>query len=433
MSVLESIRNSGLISSGERVLCALSGGPDSVCLTHALCALREDLVIEVAAAHFSHGLRPEYAEGERRLCQALCDSLQIPLFCGAGDTHAYAAEKHMGIEEAARTLRYNFLERTAEGWNATRIATAHTQSDQAETVLFHLIRGSGARGLSGIPAFRGRYIRPLLAVSRAEVEAYLAERGLSFAIDKSNGDQRYARNRLRLTALPLLEEIHPRAAKSIASAASLLASDNDCLEQMAASLTCGTHASVSALAQAHPAVAGRAVQALYRAAGGSANLYRRQIEGVLRLCTGACPSGQMALPGGIYAKRTYDILYLECADAKAPDVPAEAVLMPDVPVRFGPWEITLHDPAEAGFSFPKDVLTPPFTVRPRQAEDRILLNAGSHSLKKWMIDQKIPREQRALLPIVCDACRVLAVADLAKSNITGEGERISISCRRIIE
>ena len=166
MKVRDALEQSGLLRPGLRVLCALSGGGDSVCLTHALALLAPERSLQVAAAHFSHGLRPEAAEPEKALCRALCRSLSIPLYCGAGDTPAYAAAHGLSAEEAARALRYAFLERTAEEQGYDVIAVAHQQDDNAETLLWNLIRGCGPAGLEGIPPRRGRIIRPLLQCSR---------------------------------------------------------------------------------------------------------------------------------------------------------------------------------------------------------------------------------------------------------------------------
>ena len=430
MRLRETVARHGLLSAGDRVLCALSGGADSVCMTHLLASLRAEYGVTLAAAHFTHGLRPQRAEEERRFCAELCASLELPLFCGEGDTRAYAAARHRGVEESARALRYDFLERTAAEWGATSIATAHNQNDQIETVLFRLLRGGGARGLSGIPVRRGPYIRPMLETGRDEIEAYLTENGLTYLTDESNADLRYARNRLRREVLPLLERVHPGAGASIVSAASLLAQDDDCLEGLAAALTDGASASASALTAAHPALAGRAVQRLWRAAGGTADLYRRQVEAVLRLCAGDCPSGGVDLPGGLTARRSYDTLTLGPA-LPAAERPAPAALVPGVPLRFGGWEVLLREAAAGEPGLPAAALRPPLTVRARAEGDRIALSGGSRSLKKWMIDQKIPKEMRDTVPVVCDTEGVLALPGGVRVLTEASGERVSIIFRRI--
>lgn len=162
-----------MLPPGGLILTAVSGGADSMCLLHALLTLRDQASITVAAAHFNHQLRPE-AEAEAAFVRDWCAAQGVPLYTGQADVAKQAADRGTGIEETARALRYAFLEQTAAEIGADRIATAHQAGDNAETILLHLTRGSGLRGLGGIPPVRGRMIRPLLTVERREIEAYLS-------------------------------------------------------------------------------------------------------------------------------------------------------------------------------------------------------------------------------------------------------------------
>ncbi|MBR5537533.1 MAG: tRNA lysidine(34) synthetase TilS, partial [Clostridia bacterium] len=213
---IDAIPAFGLAAPGDRVLCALSGGADSVCLTHLLATRAAEYGITVAAAHFSHGLRPESAAGERELCQRLCDSLSIPLFCGEGDTAAYAAAQVVGLEEAARTLRRGFLLDAADRWQATAVATGHHLEDSAETLLFNLIRGTGGQGLQGIPPKSGRFIRPLILAEKSEILAYIGAHGLEYADDPTNFTGDNVRARMRREVFPALNGINPKAAAHLA-------------------------------------------------------------------------------------------------------------------------------------------------------------------------------------------------------------------------
>ena len=202
----DTIRRHGLVDAGERVLLACSGGADSTCLLHVMQALAPEGSWDLAVAHFNHRLRRD-ADRDEHFVRDLADSCGLPFYSGSRDVAAYSREKGMNLEEAGRDLRYAFLEKTADDIGAARIATAHTMDDQAETFLMRLLRGSGRSGLTGIPVRRGRLIvRPLIRVTRAEVEAYLEGHAWAYRTDASNRDRRYLRNRIRLELLPFLRD-----------------------------------------------------------------------------------------------------------------------------------------------------------------------------------------------------------------------------------
>jgi len=222
-----------MLPAGSRVLCAVSGGADSVCLLHLLCGLAEKRKIEVFAAHFEHGLRGEESLRDCRFVQELCAKLNVQCIVVHGDVTAYAEEKRLGIEEAARELRYAFLEKTADELNCDKIATAHNSDDNAETLLFNLNRGSGLAGLRGIPPVRGRIIRPLLGVSRAEIEQYLADNGLSHVEDSSNASDDYSRNFIRHHVMPAMRNLNPAFSEAVCRTSELLRDDEACLASLA--------------------------------------------------------------------------------------------------------------------------------------------------------------------------------------------------------
>ena len=176
-----------LLRPGMKVLCAVSGGADSICLLHVLTREKDALGITLAAAHYEHGIRGEESQRDAAFTEKFCREKGIEFFCGHGDVPHYAEEHHLGLEEAARIKRYEFLYRCADDLGCDVIATAHNLEDNAETVLFHLARGTGLKGLCGIAPKSGRLIRPLLSVSREEIEAYLKEEGIPWVDDSSNG------------------------------------------------------------------------------------------------------------------------------------------------------------------------------------------------------------------------------------------------------
>ena len=222
-----------MLPLGSRVLCAVSGGADSMCLLNWLSYNAETLEISVAAAHFEHGIRGDESLRDMAFVEDVCRAMGIQLFIGRGDVPRYAEEKGVGLEEAARELRYEFLKKTAEQNGFDRIATAHNADDNAETVIFNLARGSGAAGICGIPPVRGNIVRPLLETTRTEIERYLEEHGVSHIEDSTNSSQQYSRNKIRLQIMPVLREINPSVSRAILRTGDMLREDNRLLDQLA--------------------------------------------------------------------------------------------------------------------------------------------------------------------------------------------------------
>lgn len=205
--ILSFSRELELLPRDALILCALSGGGDSVALVHFL----KTRGFRVAAAHFDHHLRPNSGE-DARFAREFCRGMDIPFYLGGAQVGSMPGN----TEENARRARYAFLEETAASLGAARIATAHNANDNLETVLLHLTRGCGLQGLCGIQPRRGILVRPMLQTTRAAVEAYLKEQGLCYVTDQTNADDRYARNRLRHQVVPVLETINPRVVEAAA-------------------------------------------------------------------------------------------------------------------------------------------------------------------------------------------------------------------------
>ncbi|MCE7946225.1 MAG: tRNA lysidine(34) synthetase TilS [Chloroflexi bacterium CFX4] len=222
-------RTEGLFAGGERVLVAVSGGADSLALLHILNALRADLGIAIHAATLDHGLRGAHGAEDAAFVAQLAAAWQIPCVVGSADVPRLAAAWRLGAEAAARRARYAFLRQTAAQVGALCVATGHHLDDQVETVLLHLIRGSGLAGLRGILPLSERegvrLVRPLLAVTHADLAAYVAALGITPRDDPTNADQHYARNKVRHAVLPLLREINPSVAAHVGRMAAMLRED----------------------------------------------------------------------------------------------------------------------------------------------------------------------------------------------------------------
>lgn len=216
------VRTCGLFEPGDKIVVGFSGGADSTALLHCLAV---KCGVQTVACHINHMLRGAESDRDEEAARRFCAVYGIPFVCERADIRALAKAKGIGEEEAGRRFRYDCFERVRLQYGAQHIATAHTLSDQAETVLFRLARGSGMKGLCGIPLRRGAVIRPILGVTRDDVESYCAENGLSFVTDSSNADCRYARNRIRREVLPSLMEAEPGTQRAIARTAAILSEE----------------------------------------------------------------------------------------------------------------------------------------------------------------------------------------------------------------
>lgn len=227
--IRETVAQYEMVSKGETVCVGLSGGADSVSLLHALKKLGDELGFKVRAVHINHGLRGEESERDMRFCERLCGELGIDIEVRRLNLAA-AKEKHESLEECARKARY---EAFAEVVGEDRLATAHNLNDSAETVLLNLMRGTGLKGLCGIPPKRGNIIRPLIRCSRAEVEEYCRVSGLSYVTDSTNLSDDYTRNKVRHRIIPEMLKINPALPDVISRMTELLREDSDYLEALA--------------------------------------------------------------------------------------------------------------------------------------------------------------------------------------------------------
>ncbi len=237
MTILEkfvqTIKRYDLFCRGDSVLVAFSGGVDSTALLFLLLEIREKWDLDLCLGHFNHSLRKQSDEDEA-LVKETGQLLGLPVYTEGADVKAYSSEFGLNLEEAGRVLRYEFLEKTARKIKAQKIATGHTQTDQAETFLIRLMRGSGRKGLCGIfPVVEGKIVRPLLGIEREEIKEYLIEKSLSFRVDESNLNKRFLRNRIRLELIPLLrKQYDPQIIAHLANTALLLQDEEVLLTRM---------------------------------------------------------------------------------------------------------------------------------------------------------------------------------------------------------
>ena len=379
-----------MLPAGALVLCAVSGGRDSMALLHLLLDMAEKGGFRVAAAHFNHRLRPT-ADRDEAFVRDWCRARDVPLVCGIGDARAFARQAGTSLEDAARTLRYQFLENTADRLGADRIATAHHREDNAETVLLHLLRGSGLQGLGGIPPVRGRIVRPLLEMGREDINSYIQMNSIPFVEDETNRDTAFTRNRLRLEVLPLLEEISPGCGGRIAGTAALLREEDCHLRREAEALlpeSGGGEQVLPAplLGRQDPAMGRRLVRTMGRRLG--VELSRSQVEAVLALSSG----GYLDLPGGLCAVRQPHRLIMR----KRTALPPPLVLQMGEQ-DWGPWRVVVRPGGPAAENDRTVVLKAcpgTLTIAAWDGRGRLAVENGSRTIKRLFADRGIPVECR---------------------------------------
>ena len=395
------------------VLCAVSGGLDSMCLLHLLSTWGRERNLTVTAAHFNHQLRDEESDRDEAFVRDWCAAQDIPFVCGRGDVRAYAEEMGQTLEEAARTLRYQFLEEQKQALGCTFVLTAHHADDNAETMLLNLLRGTGLRGLAGIPETRGDIARPFLSVTRESLAAYAEANHIEFVEDSTNAMDDVSRNLLRHKVLPVLRELNPKAVENMSRTAQQLRRDEEALGRMAEALLrrCRVEAGRWALPaedcmDAERAVLTRAVHELLARAGGHRkDLTAAHVDAVCALVYGSAGK-TVSLPYGMTACRTEQELVVAVKGA----VPEETVISMGETVRFGNWRVSLTANGDGrGISLPENGM---FTVTTWQREDRMTLpgSRGARSLKRLCAERGILPAQRDALPVLRINGRAAAVA-----------------------
>ncbi len=416
-------RLKGLVSPEQTVICAVSGGADSVAMLHILLSVSRELDLRIEAAHFNHRLRGAESDRDEAFVRSLCEKWNIPLHLGSADVAARAEQTGESIEEAARKLRYAFF----ESLNKT-VATAHTADDNLETVLLNLLRGTSLKGLCGIPEKRGSIIRPMLGVTRAEIECYLEQNELSHVEDSTNAENDCVRNRLRHQVVPLLKEENPSLSESILRMSALLSQDEAYLQGLAdeALLRAKDESGYRCceLVQLPEALRTRAVRTMLSSIH-VPKLSASHIHAVDRLLFSADPSAAVSLPGGFLAAREYDRLLVQPETAPDSFQPVQlplngSVRIPELSLLVQTQFIEKYDPGEKYFStflcrYDMIDKIKSLQIRPRATSDCITLPAGKRSLKKLFIDRKIPLSRRALIPVITDGSQILAVYSVGVS------------------
>ncbi len=470
MTVLDkiraTIRQHALISRSEKILVAVSGGPDSLTLLHLLLALRDEWQLQLHVAHLNHQLRGAESNTDADFVAQLAREWNLPATVELRDVAAYARERKLSIEEAAREMRYAFLVEVAKRVGAHSIAVAHTRDDQAETVLMHLLRGSGLGGLRGmlyksqipnskpqiyqprnellITNYELQIIRPLLDVTRTEIESYCKQNSLTPRFDRSNLDTTLFRNRLRHEVLPYLESLNPRFREILSHTSRSISDDYNYLEsqarvaylQVARTIIGGITFNREAWRQLHPALQRMTLRiAIQHLRSDLRNIDWAHIEDARRIVLDNGTGAVAILPHGLRLTVGYDefIVGNEQSELPMSDVPqlnVECVPVPERGVVNLPglgWVLEVAKADPHSFQLPSrergwgrgwtalldaQKIAGQLFLRRRRAGDRFQpagMNGHSKSLHEFMIDEKIPRVERDGLPLLMDNEKILWV------------------------
>lgn len=414
-----------MVQNGQTVAAALSGGMDSVCLLHLLLRLQPEFGYRLTAVHVHHGLRKE-ADSDEAFCRALCSRWQIPLQVYRVDVSSRVKETGESVEEAARILRYRVLAQQG----ADRIALAHHQQDQAETVLLHLLRGSGLTGLCGMQAVRLPYIRPLLYAEKEQIRAYIQEHRLLHVEDASNADTAFRRNRIRHELLPMLQQAYnPEIVRALAQTAQRLQEEEAYLQSRTPELPEGG-LPASWVMQYPVNIQKRLLRRWLAREGLKQDVQQVHLEQLLDLLQG--PTGRrISLPKGLTVEKSYDILNIcKSIPNDTAQLGGDCFWMERIPIaqarqQWNGREQVPALPEEKWLS--ADGLGEP-VWRTRQPGDYIVAAGGRKKLKEFLIDEKVPRALRGQIPLLADGSHVLWVYGYRISD----GARITENTQQVL-
>ena len=448
--VREVIKRYDLIDKEDKIVVAVSGGPDSICLLHALYAIKEEFKLQIYAAHLNHNFRGIDAQMDAQYVSNFCEKLNIICFIKSMDVPKYAKENALSDEEAGRILRYEFFQEVVERVGANKIAVAHNQNDQAETVLMRLIRGTGIQGLTAIHHERGHIIRPLLDISRREIEEYCTENQLFPRTDETNLEPIYHRNKIRLELIPYIEKgYNPNIIESLARTAELLKNDSDFIEEVARdtyknlrleSSRDNISLDAEGISKLPPALQSRAFRlAAEELVGKREVLEYKHIQNTMELLKKRETGKRILLPMGIIVRISYNKIIFTTKEEEDREFYYElsgkerfyigeiqGEIITKVQMRSDIKSISRDKYIKC---FDYDKVENLLNVRNRRDGDRFwpLGLVGTKKLKDFFIDYKIDRDKRDEIPLICDGNEIMWVIGYRiseKYKITEETSRV---------
>ena len=459
--VLKFIEKYHMIVKGDKVIAGISGGADSVFLLFVLLELQKRLGIDIVSVHINHGIRGAAADADEQFVRELCVRHGVESVVYHENVELIAKNRKQSLEEAGRTVRREAFEKALLKYGGTKIAMAHHQNDNAETLLMNLARGAGLKGLGGIRPVNGKVIRPLLCLSRQEIEVYLQEKGCSYCLDETNEGDEYTRNRIRHMVIPVLEEqVNKKAVRHMNEAMERILEQQEYMEVQTdeafgkcVGLTSGGMLKIQKkeFERQHPAIQKQLVlRCLAEISGSERNISQIHVKAVLSLFRMQCGK-RRDLPYGVSAVRNYEgIVLKKSREGKAENREGpDAGFSPrwlnipgvtDIPERNLKIHCRILENTE-GFSvkhvpqknytkwFDYDIIKNSLIVRTRQSKDSIVIDrAGKRQkLKSYFINEKIPAEERSKLLLIADSEQIIWILGYRMSSacqITEQTNRV---------
>lgn len=431
--VITTIEKYGMIEKGDGIVVGLSGGPDSTCLIHVLCSIRELYDIRIYAVHLNHMIRDEEALRDEKYSEALANQLGIPFFSKRIMVEEYARNKKISTEEAGRLLRYEFFDEIAIKTESKKIALAHNMNDQAETILMHFLRGSGLNGISGIRPIRDeKYIRPLIACSRTEIEEYCRINNLNPVIDSTNREKIYTRNRVRLELIPYLQKhFNPNIIESLCKASEILKDEDEYINSRTFieldRIRNGDAVDINSFNLLHIGLKRRIIRALIESIKGNLDgIESKHINDCVEFIEKKHTGKTISLPGGIECIIQYDVFKIREKE-KTDDfeyvlkIPGSTYIDEcNCTVNIRILEKNQSNFIDSRFNkfFDYDKIKNDITARNKRDGDYIYPKGmnGKKKVKDIFIDKKIPREVREKTLLIAQGSEVIWIFGLRDSR-----------------
>ena len=427
LEVKKYILKNELILSGSTVICGFSGGADSMCMLEILHQLSQELDFKTVAVHLNHGIRGKDADSDEQVCKEFCRKKNIEIFSKKVDIKKIAKERGCGEEEAGREERYAFFNEIAKNYKNALIATAHTKNDLAETVLHRVIRGSSVKGLAGIQPKRENIIRPILCLSRKQVEKFCADEKLGFVTDETNFKPVYTRNKIRLEILPRLETINKSVVEALSVLAETAAADRDFIDKnvnneyrkLVSSDGEQVSISINDLMALDTAIRTRIIIKMAENCGIS--LEYKHVASIDEMCKKEITGKECDIPGG-RATVSYGSLII-CGNKTEGDEDFCITACSGETVKTNGYEICVDI-----YENPENTS---IVVRSRRDGDKIVCNSMTKKLKKVFIDLKIPQNQRNKIPVVEINGEIFCVGNILKSDALKKAkEKIKVTVKK---